>query len=185
MNAMSRVSTEDPSWHLHSPRRNLQTSWLAPYSSSLLPHLPPYLSLWVPRTCRGHHAPHSYLFQALLPGLPLLDHPSPLPPLADSSIKIQLSPPPEAFPSQVRCWSFQIWEHPLLTSGAALVRFHCNGLFMCLGLPPDWRRIPWVFVSSELAQSWARTFPVHYLISSLSSAFLSSAFLLLLWLLLL
>ena len=47
-------------------------------------------------------------------------------------------PPPAAFPSESRCQFSNIQEYPLFTSGAGLLRFHCNGLFMHLALPLDW-----------------------------------------------
>lgn len=139
---------------IHSPH------WLAPYSSSLLHNL----SQQVPRTRRSHCAPCSCLFPDLRShDSSCLDHPSLLC-SAESFVKIQSSPPPEAFPSQGRRQSSKIREYPLFTFGAALLGFHCNGLFYVSGSPTG-LRIPWVFVSSELAHIWARTFPLHYLIA--------------------
>lgn len=56
-----------------------------------------------------------------------------------------------AFPSESRRQSSEIREYPLFTSGAGLLRFHCNGLFMHLALPLDWE-----FPEYLHPQSWRR-----------------------------
>lgn len=113
---------------------------------------PPSETLQFPGTGRFHCAPGFCLFPDLCSHNSFcLHHPSPLLHLADSVVKIQSSPPPATFSSQSRCQSLQIREYPLFTSGAAPLRFHCNGLFMCLALPLDWE-----FPEYSCPQSWLR-----------------------------
>ena len=56
-----------------------------------------------------------------------------------------------AFPSESRRQFSNIQECPLFTSGAGLLRFHCNGLFMHLALPLDWE-----FPEYLRPQDWRR-----------------------------